>query len=221
LVAITRGEQHWAVNTDHTRLCFSQRGDRWGHLLVIGVGGRRRSFTDAAEQDEQEADGDPIRPVFQEIDAQTSGDGVTFLLVGRHGPAHFSASFHVSEWATATECGTRVQAEVAARCRRPGLAFASGYRVYTRQCSIQTVDSRRIRWSAETDEPVVSLVLGSPTTPTNGQAAGRLTLSEEIDLEFDRTDWLVGIEPTLDHARATQRWAYCWEFSTSRNATGG
>lgn len=194
-----------AIETETLRLAFSWDGQRWSHLLVIGQGGGRRSFADTFEQPIDGADASRVvSPTFQELHVQEEPGAILALLVGTHGPHHFSASFRVVEEDRDGRTATRVAVDVADRCRSPVAALASTYEVHDRRTSIVDGGPSRIAWRALVGDDEPFDVLLEPTAPgaslaiQPGSAA-----AQHVQILAPPTD-----EPT-------RRWSYAWTFARS------
>jgi hypothetical protein len=197
-------EDRCAIHTADLRLAFAWTGDRWSHLLVLGRGGRRRSFADSIEQPEGGEPSRVLSPTFQDMHVQEGRNAIVALLVGKSGPHHFSGSFHVSESLDSGERRSMVIAELADRCLDPIDSVASTYQIHHFGVRSMLVDSgsTTARWTTEAEGTSVSLDVTGASGTTE---AGHLALAQ----------------PNLQHlwaqitARqssdlATRRWSYRW-----------
>jgi hypothetical protein len=199
-----------AVSTEALRLAFSWVVDRWTHVLVIGQGDRRRAFADAEELDDRSPDLRVLSPVFQDLQPVETEDGVSLLLVGRHGPVFFSASFQVRESFEGGAHESRVDVDLAARCRGPIDSLESRYQVYRRGCSLHSVAADSAQWCAEPGEPDVSIQVDGGLPSERGSSNARLALEERTDPDLGYAYWLLTISPEVPSDVFTHRWAYSW-----------
>ncbi len=202
-------DDRWAITTRCLRLPFTWNEDRWRHLFVIGSGGGRRSFADSLEQPPNLQDSFQIvSPVFQDIEFQREANGsITALLVGQHGPHHFSASFRVTAWENPGMYITTVEVDVADRCKAPISALCSSYQVHGPNTVLLGEDHSAIRWTAEPDDYGVELTVDN-RTPDSSDPRPSLNLGEK-----GRAGVLAQIVAPIVGNHLTHRWSYLWTFA--------
>lgn len=129
------------IETPELRLVFRRPADRWTHALLVGPCERPADgwavFTEPIEW--YEALEDPahvVGPVYQDLQVSADGAGARVLAVGQAGPHHFSAAVSVTRsWsgpnkADRVHATTRVEFDVADRCRGVVKALEANYRVH-------------------------------------------------------------------------------------------
>jgi hypothetical protein len=200
------GQDERAIVAPHLRVVFRRAGNRWTHTVDIRGPGPWSTLAEAVEWDPTRAD--PTRvvsPVFQEVHFQRDGEDALALLVGQSGSHHFSASFRVLQDLDGAEYPrSRVEVDVADRCRSGLTALASTYRV---------------------DGAVAGLLLGpgnasyvwEPNCAGSYDACLRMlpgvAIPARIALTEGHRGWQAQVEAEIDPTSKTQRFRYEWSHT--------
>ncbi len=129
MVTIEESADERSIVTPDCRLAFRFETTRWSHRLQIGNDTFARSVEPDPDRDDYRL---VASPTYQDLHFQVETERVYALLVGQYGPRHFSASFAVS-FIRGDSCegrgATRIEVDVAERCRERIDALASTYLV--------------------------------------------------------------------------------------------
>jgi hypothetical protein len=123
---IEGSETGWAIAAPRLRLRFLQNGERWVHHIDIR---RESEWIEVARSFESGPGSDATErvpsPTYQQILVTGSPDEPLVLLLGQHGPHHFSAVFRIRE----EPHRSYIEVDVADRCRQTIAAPACSYLV--------------------------------------------------------------------------------------------
>jgi hypothetical protein len=231
-VTIEESDDERSIVTPELRLRFHWVGDRWAHAIDIRPG-PWQAAADSIEGGTEPGDPEGVgRPTYQEIHFQPDGDAVLALAVGRSGHHHISASFRVHHRAFEVphfripnilqrRSVSRVEIDVADRCRAETPALEARYRVHAPPIVTHLGDSADgaapgrfhrdwrpgLAWEASVAENY-HVALGT----SEGEAGSRVAV-----LDRDPAgDWFVRVAPREAAPRGTTRFSYSWEHHRVR-----
>lgn len=116
-VTIEGSDDEKSIVTPDLRLRFSWAGDRWTHSLDLRIGAGWRVVASTMEADVgRDGMHRLVSPTYQDLVLRAGPDEGTALLVGQHGPHHFSAAIRVSRETGREDGPWTVLADVADRC---------------------------------------------------------------------------------------------------------